>query len=49
MPESTQKKKFEDAAREADTDDSEEAFDARLKRIAVARPKANKPDDVKPE
>jgi len=34
----TQREKFEDAAREAETDDREEAFDATLKRIAKAPP-----------
>ena len=33
--------KFKQAARELETDDREEAFDAALKRIAVAPPKAD--------
>lgn len=44
---SEQARKFIDAAREAGTDDSEESFDAHLKRIATARLKAStapKPD-----
>jgi hypothetical protein len=34
----TQKDKFEEAARELETDDSEEAFDAKLKKIAKVQP-----------
>lgn len=34
----TQADKFREAAREAETDDSEEAFDAKLKRIAKTPP-----------
>lgn len=34
----SQIKKFREAARELETDDSEEAFDAKLKRIAKAPP-----------
>lgn len=37
--------KFREAAREAEADDSEEAFDLALKRIAVAPPP---PKDKKP-
>ena len=37
--------RFREAARELETDDREEAFDAALKRIAVAPPK----DDPVPE
>jgi hypothetical protein len=39
----TQKDKFEQAARELDTDDSEEAFDAKLKKIAKAPPAEKSP------
>lgn len=40
----SQADKFREAAREAETDDSEEAFDAKLKRIASTETKkpANK-------
>jgi hypothetical protein len=34
----TQREKFEEAARELETDDSEEAFNAKLKKIAKAPP-----------
>jgi hypothetical protein len=34
----TQREKFEEAARELEADDSEEAFDAKLKKIAKAPP-----------
>jgi len=34
----TQKEKFEEAARELETDDSEEAFDKKLKKIAKTPP-----------
>jgi hypothetical protein len=37
-----QYQKFKEAARELETDDSEENFDRALKRIAVAPPKPNK-------
>lgn len=40
----SQREKFEEAARELETDDSEEAFDAKLKKIAKAPP----PKDDKP-
>jgi hypothetical protein len=45
MPkEKTQREKFEEAARELETDDREEAFDAKLKTIAKApSPKGDKP------
>lgn len=36
--ESTQIEKFKQAAREVETDDREEAFDAKLKKIATASP-----------
>ena len=42
--ESTQLDKFKQAARELETDDSEEAFDAMVKKIAKAPP----PKDDKP-
>ena len=43
--ESTQIEKFKQAARELETDDREEAFDANLKKIAKAPPpKSDKPD-----
>ena len=38
---STQIDKFREAARQLETDDREDAFDAALKRIAVAPPKDN--------
>ncbi|WP_192856766.1 hypothetical protein [Manganibacter manganicus] len=34
----TQREKFEEAARDLETDDSEEAFDAKLKKIAKTPP-----------
>jgi hypothetical protein len=34
----TQREKFEEAARDLETDDREEAFDEKLKRIAKAPP-----------
>ena len=37
----SQADKFREAAREAETDDREEAFDATLRRIAVAPPPPN--------
>jgi hypothetical protein len=37
----TQIEKFREAARELETDDSEEAFDAKLKNIAKAPPPQN--------
>jgi hypothetical protein len=40
----TQREKFEEAARELETDDSEEAFDERLKKIAKAPPSKEKAD-----
>jgi hypothetical protein len=41
--------KFKEAARDLQTDDSEEHFDERLKRIAKAPPpKGDKPKDNKP-
>lgn len=43
----SQAEKFKEAAREAGADDSEESFDAHLKRIATARSEAStarKPD-----
>jgi len=42
----TQKTKFEDAARELDADESEEAFDRTLRRIA--QPKKASEKDTKP-
>lgn len=39
--------KFREAARELETDDSEEAFDAKLKKIAKAPPP--KDDEAKPD
>lgn len=42
----SQVEKFREAAREIETDDSEEAFDAKLKKIAEAPPK---PKDEKPK
>ncbi len=44
----TQVGKFREAARELETDDSEEAFDAKLKKIAKAPPSKNKADAGKP-
>lgn len=42
----TQREKFEEAARELETDEREEAFDALVKRIAkVPPPKGEKPKD----
>lgn len=43
----TQLDKFKQAARELETDDSEEAFDAKLKKIAKAPPP--KDDEAKPD
>jgi hypothetical protein len=37
----SQREKFEEAARELEADDSEEAFDAKLKKIAKAPPPQN--------
>jgi hypothetical protein len=42
--EKSQVEKFREAARELETDDSEEAFDAKLKKIAKAPPSKDKPD-----
>jgi hypothetical protein len=39
----TQVDKFREVARELETDDSEEAFDAKLKKIAKAPPPQDKP------
>lgn len=36
----TQREKFEDAARELETDDREEAFDRALRKVARPRPPA---------
>ena len=41
--EKSQVEKFREAARELETDDSEEAFDAKLKKIAKAPPPQDKP------
>lgn len=38
----SQREKFEDAARELETDDREEAFDAALKKIAKTPPPKDK-------
>lgn len=45
----TQLDKFREAARELETDDSEEAFDAKLKKIAKPHPpkEGSKPKDKK--
>jgi hypothetical protein len=49
MPkEKTQREKFEEAARELETDDSEEAFDKKLKKIARARLDGNEPPRTGP-
>lgn len=47
MPkEKTQREKFEEAARELETDEREEAFDALVKKIAKAPPpKSDKPKE----
>lgn len=39
----SQREKFEEAARKLETDQSEEAFDRTLKKIAKAPPKEDKP------
>lgn len=39
--------KFREAARELETDDREEAFDAVVKKVAKAPPPAEKPKDKK--
>jgi hypothetical protein len=47
--EKTQREKFEAAAREVETDDREEAFDAIVKKIAKAPPpRDDKPPTKKP-
>lgn len=38
----TQREKFEEAARELETDDSEEAFDAKLRKMAKPASKSDK-------
>lgn len=40
----SQFEKFKDAARELETDDREEAFDEKLKKVAGASSTAKKPD-----
>lgn len=44
----TQREKFEEAAREVETDDREEAFDAIVKKIAKATPKDDTPPKKAP-
>lgn len=44
----TQREKFEEAARELETDDSEEAFDAKLKKVTKAPPQSVKERPSKP-
>jgi len=44
-PDKSQIDKFREAARELETDDSEEAFDAKLKKVAKASP--SKPPEKK--
>ena len=39
----SQKTKFVEAAREVEADESEEAFDRQLKRVAKPKPKKEKP------
>ena len=48
-PKESQVDKFKEAARELETDDSEEAFDAKLKKIAKPHPpkEGSKPKDKK--
>lgn len=41
----TQRAKFEEAAREAETDDREEAFDATLRKIARVNPPVYQTDE----
>ncbi len=41
--EKNQSDRFKEAAKEAETDQSEEAFEARLKRIAEQKPKKEEP------
>lgn len=44
-PKKTQREKFEEAARELETDQSEEAFDRIVKDIAKGKKGKKKPDD----
>ena len=39
----TQHERFKEAARKAEADESEEAFDRQLKRVAKPKPKKEKP------
>ena len=46
---SEQSKRFAEAARKAGCDESEAAFERKLKKLATARPTKEKPSEDKPE